>query len=151
MRYLEHRIPPPIVLLLTGGIMWLLSRFGPRLVFAGRVPLGVAIVVAGVIVAAMGVRAFRRAGTTINPVDLTRSTTLVTSGIYRVTRNPMYLGMVVLLLGVAVLLAAPVTLLACVAFVLFINRFQIVPEERVLRERFGESYSKYAEKVRRWI
>ena len=89
--------------------------------------------------------------TPLDPVHIDRASTLVTSGVYRVTRNPMYLGLTVLLLAWAVFLAAPWTLLGPVVFALFISRFQIAPEEHAMREKFGVQYEAYAARVRRWL
>jgi len=154
---LELKIPPPVVALLVGVAMWGIARLEvdlrpaldlPRLT---RAALAAPFVVAGVVIAAMGVATFRRARTTINPMKPDAATSLVTGGIYRFTRNPMYLGLTLALDGWAVFLFSPWTLLGPVAFVLYITRFQIAPEERALRDRFGESFTAYAAKVRRWV
>jgi protein-S-isoprenylcysteine O-methyltransferase Ste14 len=97
------------------------------------------------------VAAFRRARTTVNPLTPDATTALVESGIYRLTRNPMYLGFLLLLLAEIVWLANPVALLAAPAFVLYLNRFQIGPEERALRNRFGAKFQSYSHRVRRWL
>ena len=94
---------------------------------------------------------FRRNKTTINPVDLESASALVTSGVFRFSRNPMYVGFTAMLVGWAVCLAAPWALVGPVAFVLFTNRFQIIPEERVMRDKFGQAYDDYQAQVRRWI
>ena len=89
--------------------------------------------------------------TTISPVDLESASALVTSGVFRFSRNPMYVGFTAMLVGWAVCLAAPWALVGPVAFVLFTNRFQIIPEERVMRDKFGQAYDDYQAQVRRWI
>ena len=94
---------------------------------------------------------FWRNKTTINPVDLESASALVTSGVFRFSRNPMYVGFTAMLVGWAVCLAAPWALVGPVAFVLFTNRFQIIPEERVMRDKFGQAYDDYQAQVRRWI
>ena len=105
----------------------------------------------GVACSLLGVAAFRRARTTVNPLTPDASTALVTTGIYRVTRNPMYLGFLLLLLAEIVWLANPAALLVVPAFILYLNRYQISPEEGALRARFGSEYFSYAAQVRRWI
>ena len=152
MKFLEHKIPPPAVCLLTGLAMWGLARQMPPVVVADawRWSVAGAFVAAGVMVAAPAMAAFARARTTINPVKLDAST-LVSGGVFRLTRNPMYLGLTLLLCGLAVFLAAPWALLGPLAFVLFITRYQIIPEERVMRAKFGAAYEAYAARVRRWI
>ena len=105
----------------------------------------------GIVTAAAGVLAFRRARTTVDPLHLDKSTAIVSTGIYRITRNPMYLGMLLAVVGWALFLANPVTLAGPVLFVLYMNRFQIRPEERALAERFGQPYRAYFSGVRRWL
>jgi protein-S-isoprenylcysteine O-methyltransferase Ste14 len=95
--------------------------------------------------------AFRRARTTISPVKASAASSLVTTGVYRFTRNPMYLGLLLTLLAWAAFLFNPVALLFVPIFVLYINRFQIKPEERTLSALFGGEYGAYQERVRRWL
>ncbi|MNJ74873.1 hypothetical protein D3C77_718740 [compost metagenome] len=87
----------------------------------------------------------------VNPLKPASASALVTSGIYRVTRNPMYLGFALVLAAWTVFLASPFTLLGIAAFVLYIDRFQILPEERALHQLFGEAMDEYCARVRRWI
>lgn len=96
-------------------------------------------------------RAFRKAHTTINPLRPDRAAAVVTMGVYRVTRNPMYLGLVLILLGLALYLASPWAVLGPPVFVAYITRYQIQPEERVLAARFGTPYTDYCAQVRRWL
>jgi protein-S-isoprenylcysteine O-methyltransferase Ste14 len=103
------------------------------------------------VVALSAVWLFRRFRTTVHPEKPENTTALVMTGIYRLTRNPMYVGVTLALLGWAVWLRVPVALLGPVAFVLYVNRFQIVPEERVLASKFGEAYAAYCRRVRRWV
>ena len=98
----------------------------------------------------LGLWMFRKARTTFSPLRPDRSAAVVQTGVYRITRNPMYLGMVLILLGLALYLASPWALLRPVAFAAYITRFQIVPEERALTARFGEAYTAYCARVRRW-
>ncbi len=153
MQALEHRIPPPVVVALTAGAMWLLSRaFAPLPIeVAIRLPIAVALAVLGLLVAASGAIAFRRAKTTVNPLKPEAASSLVIVGVYRVTRNPMYVGFASVLVGWAVYLGVPAALLGPIVFVLFITRFQIIPEERSLLSKFGPAFSEYQSKVRRWL
>ena len=105
----------------------------------------------GLVVALLGFRAFGEAKTTVNPVKIETASSLVTTGVYRYTRNPMYVGLASLLVAWAIYLAAPLTLLGPLAFVLYITRFQIIPEERALSRIFGRPYDDYRAMVRRWI
>jgi protein-S-isoprenylcysteine O-methyltransferase Ste14 len=153
MRTLELKVPPPLVALLTVAAMWGVARFTPAIEAPVRVRAISAIVIAlaGVATGASGVAAFRRARTTHNPSKPETTSSLVTSGIYRLTRNPMYFGLALALLGWAVFLSSPGALLGIVGFVLYMNRFQIAPEERILAGKFGTAYSAYQARVRRWL
>lgn len=153
MSRLESRIPPPAVALVVAGLMWLVTRMTPTLALrlGMRETIALTLAIVGVAIAVAGAAQFRRAKTTVNPMRPEATTTLVTSGIYRLTRNPMYLGMATLLLGCAYYLSHPLALLGVVAFVAYIHRFQIIPEERAMRALFPGAYEAYARQVRRWL
>jgi protein-S-isoprenylcysteine O-methyltransferase Ste14 len=108
-------------------------------------------VLAGALTCLAGVCSFRRAKTTVNPMKLDSSSVLVASGIYKYSRNPMYLGFVLILFGWALFLSNALALLLLPAFVLYMSRFQIWPEERALLSLFGKDYKQYHAKVRRWL
>lgn len=150
---LENRIPPPVVGALIAFLMWSISGVGPRLPIAPWVSylLPALFAVAGVAFDLLGILAFRASRTTINPLKPERAAALVTGGVYRVTRNPMYVGLALLLLGWACFLAVVLPFVGPVLLVLYLTRFQIQPEERVLQGIFGEAYSSYAARVRRWL
>lgn len=153
MRSLELRVPPPVVALFMAGLGWLASWAAPTLGFIlpHRSVIALTSLVAGVCVALLGVASFRRARTTVNPLKPEKSSALVISGIYRYTRNPMYLGLLLALLGWAIFLSNALAFVCLPAFILYMNRFQIVPEERVLASRFGPEFTAYLSKVRRWL
>lgn len=153
MRTLELKIPPPVVAALTAAAMWAISLAGPILPIASSLRLIVvaALIALGITCDLLGLLAFRRSRTTTNPMKPGNTSTLVTAGIYKVTRNPMYLGLVLLLSAWAFHLSAAWSFLGPVLFILYINRFQIDPEERVMRGKFGEEYAGYISRVRRWI
>jgi protein-S-isoprenylcysteine O-methyltransferase Ste14 len=153
MNALENKVPPPIVALLIGAVMWAVERLSP-LPGGGspsRLAISFGLAGLGVLVVVLGMLAFSRAKTTINPVNIRAASSIVTSGIYRYTRNPMYVGLALMLVGWAVHIAVPFVLVGPVVFILFITRFQIIPEERVLTSKFGGEYRKYQERVRRWL
>ena len=133
--------------------MWSIAGLGPQLPVAPGLKYSVVaiFVAAGVAFALLGVLAFRASGTTVNPLTPERASALVTGGVYRVTRNPMYVGLAFVLLAWAVALSAVLPFVGIVAFTLYITRFQIRPEERVLEELFGQEYATYATRVRRWL
>ena len=153
MQTLELRVPPPLVAVLVGVAMWVVARLLPAAHVASEVRLMFAGICVGfgVIVALLGFLAFRQAKTTVNPVNPEKASSLVTGGIYSYTRNPMYVGLTALLVGWAIWLAAPWLLLGPVVLMLYLTRFQILPEERVMRSKFGRDYDEYRQRVRRWL
>jgi len=153
MDRLELKIPPLIVGAAFAAAMGACARFAPlgELALPWRVPVAVVLAVLGVGFVAAGVGTFRRVGTTVHPRRPERASTLVVSGIYAVSRNPMYVGMLLALAAWAVILARPLAYLCPPAFVAYMNRFQIAPEERAMAARFGEAYEAYRRSVRRWL
>lgn len=153
MRWLELRIPPLLVWFLFGGAMFGVARQLPRLSIAtpARLAIAIALAAIGLAVTIAGVSAFRRKGTTVNPLDPNLSTSIVSSGIYGFSRNPMYLGFLLTLAGWAVWLENAGSALLLLVFVAYMNVFQIKPEERILLAKFGGEYADYMARVRRWI
>ena len=153
MNTLELRIPPAVVFivaaLLMGLVAWALPAW--RFMVPGRLFLAVAVIVVGGMIGVAGLFAFQRAQTTVHPMKPGEATSLVSTGIYTRSRNPMYLGLLIGLLAWGVYLGHPVSLLVLPGFVLYMNRFQIIPEERALTANFGTDYEAYYARVRRWI
>ncbi len=153
MKSLDHRIPPPLVALVIAVAMWATARFTPHwgITTEARTLLVVIFAVAGVVVTVSGARTFSRAGTTKNPMNPGAATVLVRSGIFRFTRNPMYLGLVLILVAWALFFAAPWALWGPLAFLLYMDRFQVRPEEAAMARLFGADYAEYCNQVRRWL
>ena len=153
MQSLELKIPPPIVALIVALAMWGIKLISPVVEISSgfRLTTASALALLGGACAVAGALTFRRARTTVNPLRPERATSLVSSGIYRLTRNPMYVGLLFVLFGWAVFLVTPVVLLGPAAYAVFINEFQIKPEERILSKLFGNDYSEYTSRVRRWL
>ena len=153
MRFLELKIPPVVIALISAVFMRLVSAATPHLTFLlpARTLVTGFMVFCGAVAIILGAISFRRAKTTFNPMNPGAASSLVVGGIYRITRNPMYFGILLMLLAWAVFLANPVSLILIVAFVAYMNRFQIVPEERALEALFQEEFKAYKTKVRRWI
>ncbi|HEX7812559.1 MAG TPA: isoprenylcysteine carboxylmethyltransferase family protein [Burkholderiales bacterium] len=153
MKTVELKIPPPVVALVAAAAAWVASRSAPPL----EQPRNIAILaagsfaLAGAAIALAGVIAFKRANTTVHPGKPQETSALVTSGVYRFSRNPMYVGLLLILVGWAAFLSSAWSLVGPFAFVLYIARFQIRPEERALAAKFGEAYAAYKAKVRRWL
>lgn len=152
MNKLDHKIPPPLVALITALLMWGSSRFLPHVNLGGAATLlAAALFALGGVISVLGVLSFRKASTTVNPLAPDTASSLVTSGIYRFTRNPMYLGLSVVLLGLGLFLSSPWVLLWVPVFMAYIQRFQVLPEEQAMQKLFGESFTKYRQSVRRWL
>lgn len=153
MRWLELRIPPPVVALLTAAAMGATARLGagvelPPLVRTAAVAVLLSF---AALCGPAAIAAFRRARTTVDPTRPEKASSLVTTGIYRLSRNPMYLALAVALGAWAVWLAVPWCALGPLAFAGYLTRFQIVPEERVMHQKFGAAYDDYRRRTRRWL
>jgi len=150
---LRLRVPPLAVTAIAAVMAWGLAHALPActLELPARYGLAGTFGGLGLVCSGLGVASFRRARTTVNPLTPGATTALVVSGIYRLTRNPMYLGFLCVLLAEIAWLAQPAALLVAAGFVLYLNRYQIAPEEHALRARFGPAYLAYAARVRRWI
>jgi protein-S-isoprenylcysteine O-methyltransferase Ste14 len=147
----KRKIIPPVYLLATLILMFLTHHFFPIYQYVHE-PLayaGVAGVLVGIAMASISAAMFKRAGTGIEPFD--EATTLVKSGFYRYTRNPMYLGMFLMLAGTAFLLGSAGAFLPVVIFVLIIRNNFVLGEERFLEASFGREYLEYQSTVRRWL
>ena len=153
MPSLELKIPPPVVGLACAAAMWFLSSVTPTLDIpsATRIAGSIVIALIGAAFDLAGLARCLRAKTTVNPLKPAKTTALVTSGVYRITRNPMYVGMLLLLMAWALFLAAPLAIAGPLLFFAWIDRFQIAPEERVLERLFGDDYAAYRQQVRRWL
>jgi protein-S-isoprenylcysteine O-methyltransferase Ste14 len=150
---LAPSIPPLVVALLAGLGAWLAAQAVPALrLDSDSLPvIAAAVGLLGVGCSLLGVVSFRRARTTVNPLNPGAATALVVSGVYRFTRNPMYLGFLLVLLGEVIWLGSLLALAAAPAFVIYLNRCQIAPEEYALRERFGAEFNAYTARVPRWL
>ncbi len=152
MPSLESRVPPPALVLVMAVFMWLISRAAPLLRF--DVPahkwLAAVLVSVGFVTGMSGVMTFLNAKTTVDPMK-PRASSMVTWGVYALSRNPMYVGGLIMLLGWAVFLSNALAFLLLPGYVLYINRFQIAPEERALTALFGQPYAAYQVRVRRWL
>ncbi|MFO1512843.1 MAG: isoprenylcysteine carboxylmethyltransferase family protein [Verrucomicrobiota bacterium] len=153
MQFLELRVPPLVVALFMAGLGWFVAWMTPTLGFVlpPRNAIVLTLFVAGTGVALLGIASFRRARTTLNPLKPEQASGLVTSGVYRCTRNPMYLGMLLILLGWTICLSNGPAFVVLPAFSFYLNRFQIAPEERALSSIFSQEFAAYQLKVRRWL
>ena len=150
---LELTVPPAVVFLLCTAGIWVCAWFTPEWSFTLPLeePVSTVLSALGVLFAFAGLASFARARTTTDPMKPQKATTVVTTGIYQYTRNPMYLGLFLFLAALAVKLGNPTAMPFLPAFVAYMNRFQIAPEERILEAQFGDTYTAYKSRVRRWI
>lgn len=150
---LALKIPPPVQALIFGVLMWVVDKqvSGGQLQFDFQLPIAILFAVAGAALVISSMLEFRRAGTTIDPFHPEDASKLVVSGVFRFSRNPMYISLLLILIGWAIWLGSLYNLAVLAAFVSYITIFQIKPEEAVLKSLFGEAYADYCSQVRRWI
>lgn len=150
---LETRIPPPVVALAFALAMWAADRFlpGASPAAGARTVIARGLFALALLVAASAVATFLLSRTSLDPHRPEKASALVRGGTFRLSRNPMYLAMALALLGWAAQLGRAWLVLGPVGFVLYITRFQILPEERALAEKFGLAYEEYRRTTRRWL
>lgn len=153
MAFLETKFPAPFLALAIAAAMRLQwhELDIPDPAWEPRVIVAVALSLASAALVLAAVTAFGRARTTINPLYPERAAVLVTHGVYRFTRNPMYLSLLLLLLAYAIRLGPVAALAGPTVYAIYVTRFQVLPEERVLHAKFGEQYADYCRRVRRWL
>lgn len=146
-------IPPLAMVALCIGAMWALMDFVPTLAFGfpGQGLIGIFFIASGLGVNINAAITFSKAETTVNPLSPEKASTLVRHGLFAQSRNPIYLAMAMVLLGVCILFGNLVNLAVVVFFIWYITNFQIIPEEEALKKIFGLEYDDYCKKVRRWI
>jgi protein-S-isoprenylcysteine O-methyltransferase Ste14 len=150
---LELKVPPVLVTVVFAAMMWLIARLTPAMGLPNPLRLGCLLLfmTAAVIIGLYAVASFKNARTTVNPLTPDACTSLVNTGIFRVSRNPMYLALLLALAGWAMFLGNLYSLFMTVLFVFYMNRFQIQPEERALEAAFGDAFTDYRRQVRRWL
>ena len=153
MKALETKIPPPAIALAFAALIWWMASYLPQIdiEFMPKIVIVSVLVAIGAIFDLSGLVTFLRAKTTVNPMKPHASSALVTTGIYKITRNPMYVGLVFILSGWCIYLNSPAALIGVAGFILYIHALQILPEERMLITLFGEEYIEYQSRVRRWL
>ncbi|WP_413284402.1 methyltransferase family protein [Vibrio sp. MA40-2] len=153
MRALELKVPPVVVFLLCLVVMYWINTIST----VWNVYLPMPYIVGAVCFCASGyfglsgIMEFSKAKTSVHPVNMNKTTAVVNSGVYKISRNPMYFGLLLLLFAFAYVQQNILNFLVCAAFVLYMNRFQICVEEKHLQQKFGAEYLDYKKKVRRWI
>ncbi len=153
MKALELKVPPVVVVLFFGALMWAMAATMPiaPIAIAARPIVAAVIAGCGIAIAVSGVLSFRRAQTTIHPGTPEKASAVVDAGMYRFSRNPMYLGLLLLLIGWVVFLGDAALAALLPLFIAYMTWFQIKPEERALEANFGDAYTAYKSRVRRWL
>jgi protein-S-isoprenylcysteine O-methyltransferase Ste14 len=153
MSSLELKIPPVVVFLIATIFLYFTPALGHYSAVVGEHTKIIShlIFALGIVIGVLGVVTFKKANTTVNPVEIERASTLVTHGVFQMTRNPMYLAMAIAIFSMSIRLDNVAGIFWVWPYCLFITRFQIMPEERNLHKIFGASYEDYSQKVRRWL
>ena len=151
LQWLELKIPPLIQVFIFASLMWLIHSYTPSINGVGNFYLVSILFLISLIISLFAVFNFRTKNTTVDPRNPDKTTGLVVRGIYCYTRNPMYLGFFLSLLSWGIFLENIYSISFSFLFIIYMNRFQIKPEERILLQKFGTEYQNYKNSVRRWI
>lgn len=153
MKKLETKIPPVVVFITAALLMKLISIYVPAIDIPeyARLLMTIIFLLWGGVMGLFGVISFLRVKTTVDPIKPEKASTLVDTGVYKISRNPMYLGLGLLLIAFAFYLKSIASLLVVVLFMIYMTRFQIIPEEKAMIKLFGDEYIDYMKRVRRWI
>ena len=148
---MNNKIPPPIVTFICGIVIYFSKSFFDQFLNYSNNKISLFLLILGLVVFISAVKSFRKQKTTVNPLEPRQASSLVTSGIFKLSRNPMYLGMLIILLAVSFKFNLIGGMLTSLFFYIFITRFQILPEEAAMNELFGNEFIVYSNKTRRWI
>jgi protein-S-isoprenylcysteine O-methyltransferase Ste14 len=148
---METKIPPPIVTLIFGFATYLSRKIFPEIEIQYSSFFGIFLLLLGFFILISAVKLFRNDKTTVNPLSPEQATKLVSNGIFKLSRNPMYLGMAVILASVAVFFNIIGGIISMALFCLYITKFQIIPEEKAMKELFAQDFEQYMQATRRWI
>ena len=148
---MNNRIPPPIVTIICGITIYYSKSFFNQFFSYSNNIISLFLLIFGLLVFLSAVKSFRRQKTTVNPLEPRQASSLVTSGIFKFSRNPMYLGMLIILLSLSCKFNLIGGMIISLFFYIFITKFQIIPEEAAMNELFGNEFIDYSKKTRRWI
>ena len=148
---MNNRIPPPIVTFICGITIYYSKSYFNQFLSYSNNRISLFLLILGLFVFISAVRSFRKQRTTVNPLEPRQASSLVVSGIFKYSRNPMYLGMLIVLLSISFKFNLAGGIVISLFFYLFITRFQIFPEEEAMNELFGDEFIEYSNKTRRWI
>ena len=148
---MNNKIPPPIVTLICGLAIYFSKTFFNKFFSYNNNTISLFLLILGLSVFILAVKAFNRHKTTVNPLEPRKASSLVSSGIFKYSRNPMYLGMLIILLALSFKFNLVGGIVISLFFYLFITKFQILPEEEAMNELFGDEFIEYSSRTRRWI
>ena len=148
---MKNKIPPPVVTLFFGLCIYSSQEYFPEYNLKFLTIVSCISYFAGLSILVLAVSLFKKQNTTVNPIKIENASFLVTSGIFEYSRNPMYLGMALILLGLALMFNVIGGTLFTLLFTIYITKFQIRPEEEVMEKLFGEDFLKYKKNVRMWL
>ena len=148
---METKIPPPLVTLIFGMSIYFSREMFPAIEIQYSLYLGIFLLLSGFFILVSAVRLFRKDKTTVNPLSPEQATKLVMDGIFKYSRNPMYLGMAIVLSSIAVFFNLLGGIILIALFCAYITKFQIIPEERAMRDLFSDDFDKYIKETRRWV
>ena len=148
---MNNKIPPPIVTLISGLAIYFSRNLFPNHHEIILDVFSALLLICGIIIIRSAFLLFKNHQTTINPLNLTKTSSIVNTGVFKYTRNPMYLGMIFILLSVALKFNIYGGLIVILIFFSFITKFQILPEEKAMEKLFGQEFKNYKKTTRRWL
>ena len=148
---IKTKIPPPLVALIFGFLVNYSKSIFPKIEVGWGSVVGAYMIIIGLIIILSAIIQFKKYKTTITPLNPSNATKLIVHGIYKFSRNPMYLGLLLILFGISIIQNPIGGLLIVPSFILYINHFQIIPEECAMLDLFKDDFLKYKENVRRWV
>lgn len=148
---MSNKIPPPVITLIGALLIYYSSPFFPHLTLAAFNALPILSLVSGIAVIVLAIKSFKDYKTTINPLKPETASSLVTNGVFKYTRNPMYLGLLLILIYLSLIFNVVGGCLVSLGFIIYITKFQIIPEEVAMEKLFGNQFLEYKQQVRRWI
>ena len=148
---MKLKIPPPVLGIFFYFVLHFSKEYLPKISFPFDEQASISLIILGVVIDLLAMKEFRKNKTTLTPLHPEKATSIVTTGIFNYSRNPMYLGLVLILLGISVRVNLIGGIVILPLFVLYLSYFQIIPEEKVLEIKFGDEYFSYKRRVRRWL
>ena len=148
---IKTKFPPPLVALTFGFLINYTKNIFPKYEIKNEIIFGSLMIISGLIIILSAIILFKKYQTTITPLNPSNATKLITGGIYKFSRNPMYLGLLLVLLGISIMLNLTGGFFLIPLFILYLNLFQIIPEENAMVDLFKDEFLEYKKKVRRWI